>query len=51
MVYECDWKVPARKSGTCDAAICDRCTTKPAPGKDLCRKHAIEWEKWKAAKA
>ena len=33
---ECDWKVPTRKSGTCDAPICTGCTTSPAPGKDLC---------------
>ena len=39
----CDWKDPARKSGTCDAPICQRCTTSPAPDKDLCPKHAAEW--------
>lgn len=44
MTLECDWKVPTRKSGTCDAALCDRCTTSPAPEKDLCPKHAAEWE-------
>jgi hypothetical protein len=45
---ECDWKVPTRKSGTCDAPICSSCTTSPAPDKDLCRKHAAEFEAWKA---
>jgi hypothetical protein len=40
---ECDWKVPTRSSGTCDAPLCARCTTVPAPDKDLCPKHAAEW--------
>lgn len=44
----CDWKQPAKNSGTCDAPICDRCTTSPAPGKDLCSAHAAEFETWKA---
>ena len=44
----CDWKVPARKSGTCDAAICARCTTAPAPDKDLCPAHAVAFESWQA---
>lgn len=41
---ECDWKVPTKKSGTCDAPICAGCTHSPAPGKDLCQKHAAEWK-------
>ena len=41
----CDWKVKARKSGTCDKPICDRCARSPAPGKDLCRAHHDEWER------
>jgi len=45
---ECDWKVPSRKSGTCDRPICDRCTISPAPGKDLCPAHAAEFQQWKA---
>ena len=40
----CDWKVKTRKSGTCDAPICTKCSLSPAPGKDLCPKHAAEWE-------
>jgi hypothetical protein len=40
---ERDWKIPTRRSGTCDAPLCDRCSTSPAPGKDLCPKHAAEW--------
>lgn len=48
---ECDWKVPSRKSGTCDAPICAKCTTSPAPEKDLCAKHAEEYERWKKTRA
>lgn len=40
----CDWKVPAKKSGTCDAKICAACTHVPATDKDLCPKHASEWK-------
>lgn len=40
----CDWKVPTKKSGTCDAPICARCTTSPAPDKDLCPSHAKAYE-------
>lgn len=46
----CDWKVEGKKSGTCDAPICDRCTTSPAPDKDLCPPHAQAFEEWKAQK-
>lgn len=46
----CDWKVPSRKSGTCDAPICAGCTTSPAPEKDLCPAHAAEFEHWKEAR-
>lgn len=45
---ECDWKVPSRKSGTCDAPICERCAVSPAPEKDLCAVHALEFEAWQA---
>ena len=46
----CDWKVPSKRSGTCDAPICRRCTTSPAADKDLCQTHAAEFEAWKAAR-
>ena len=46
----CDWKVATRRSGTCDAPLCPRCTTSPARDKDLCPKHAIAFEQWKAAR-
>ena len=39
----CDWKVPTSKTGTCDVSLCASCSTKPAPGKDLCKTHAAEW--------
>lgn len=45
---ECDWKVPTKKSGTCDAPICDRCTLSPAPDKDICPKHQPAFHAWKA---
>lgn len=44
----CDWKVPGKKSGTCDAPICKRCATSPAPDKDLCPAHAEAFRVWKA---
>lgn len=46
----CDWKVPARRSGTCDKPICSECSTSPAPEKDLCPDHARAFEEWKAAR-
>lgn len=47
---ECDWKVAGRRSGTCDKPICARCTTSPAPEKDLCPEHAEAWANWKQAR-
>lgn len=44
----CDWKVPSRQSGTCDAPLCGKCGTSPAPGKDLCPAHAKAWSEWRA---
>lgn len=40
----CDWKVPGRRSGTCDKPLCRQCTHEPAPDKDLCPNHAAEWK-------
>lgn len=42
----CDWKVPTKKSGTCDRPLCDRCTTKPTADKDLCAEHAVAFREW-----
>lgn len=39
----CDWKVKAKRSGTCDVPLCELCTHSPASEKDLCPKHAAEW--------
>ncbi len=47
---ECDWKVPKRKSGTCDKPICAKCAISPAPGKDLCPTHAEAFKAWKAGR-
>lgn len=47
----CDWKVPERRSGTCDTPICRTCATSPAREKDLCPEHAHAFESWKAERA
>ena len=47
----CDWRAPAKKSGTCDAPICEKCAVSAAPDKDICQRHAPEFEAWKAARA
>jgi hypothetical protein len=44
----CDWKVPG---GTCDTDLCARCTTSPAPDKDLCSTHAKALAAHNAARA
>jgi hypothetical protein len=46
----CDWKVPKRKSGTCDRPVCISCATSPAPGKDLCDEHGVAFRLWKAGR-
>lgn len=48
---QCDWKVPGKKSGTCDVHLCSKCSTQPAPDKDLCPTHAKAWEQMKATRA
>lgn len=52
-VFLCDWKVERRgnNAATCDAPVCERCTTKPEAGKDLCPTHAGAWAAWKRARA
>lgn len=47
----CDWKVPGRRSGTCDTPICRSCATSPTPSKDLCPEHAQAFAAWNAAQA
>lgn len=46
----CDWRMP-EKGGTCDAPLCARCTTSPAPDKDLCASHAAQFETWRQDRA
>lgn len=46
----CDWRMPKRRSGTCDKPICSSCTTSPAPDKDLCPTHAAEFAVWRGAR-
>lgn len=29
---------------TCDAPLCEECTTSPSDGKDLCAEHAKRWQ-------
>lgn len=48
---QCDWKMPGKRSGTCDAHVCSSCAVQPAPEKDLCPAHAKDWEVWKQSKA
>lgn len=45
----CDWKTDdtGSKDGTCSAPICSACSTRPAPEKDLCPRHARAWVEWK----
>ncbi len=46
---ECDWKVPSRRSGTCDRPLCSHCTYVPDKNKDLCPEHADRWQQRLAA--
>lgn len=48
----CDWKVSERKSGTCDAPICERHSVDVTPAnshtkKHLCVFHSHAFEIWK----
>lgn len=47
----CDWKMPRKRSGTCDKPLCSRCATSPAPDKDLCAQHAAAFAEWQARRA
>jgi len=47
----CDWKVPGKRSGTCDRPLCARCTHSPARDKDLCAEHAEVWRARCAARS
>lgn len=45
--FECDWKVKAHKSGTCDLAICAKHALQVGPDKHLCPLHQKAYEDWK----
>jgi hypothetical protein len=45
--FLCDWKVSAKKSGTCDAPICRKHAQQVAPGKHLCPLHQRHYDDWK----
>lgn len=49
--FLCDWKVPSRRSGTCDAPICADHAAVPAAGKHLCPTHTEAYAAWQAAQA
>ena len=40
----CDYPVPEKASGTCDAPICWRCATQVGPDKDMCPGHVLAWK-------
>jgi hypothetical protein len=43
----CDWKMPNKRSGTCDAPICAAHTKEVGPGKHLCPEHQLQYDLWK----
>ena len=44
----CDWKVAARKSGTCDRPICAQHAKSVSGGrKHLCPEHQLRYDEWK----
>lgn len=45
--FLCDWKMPDKKSGTCDGAICNKCALEVASDKHLCKFHQKAYEQWK----
>lgn len=47
----CDWKVPIRKSGTCDAPICHDCAAEVGADKHLCPAHDSAWQVIQARRA
>lgn len=46
--FECDWKTPLKKSGTCDRSLCSHHAKEVAPGKHLCPEHQKAYEAWKS---
>ena len=42
----CDWKVKAKKSGTCDAPVCKQHALQVGPDKHLCQEHRKAYADW-----
>ncbi len=42
----CDWKVKAKKSGTCDRPICRQHAQEVGPQKHLCQEHQKAYHVW-----
>jgi hypothetical protein len=43
----CDWKMPEKKSGTCDKPVCARHAKEVVPGKHLCPEHQLQYDTWR----
>jgi hypothetical protein len=44
--FECDWKIRAKKSGTCDLPICEKHALQVGPDKHLCPLHQKAYADW-----
>ncbi|MGH9496004.1 MAG: hypothetical protein ACRD3B_13475 [Candidatus Sulfotelmatobacter sp.] len=44
--FLCDWKVPGKKSGTCDKPICAQHAKQVGPEKHLCPEHQLRYDEW-----
>lgn len=44
----CDWKDSSHKSGTCDEPVCSRHGKEVLPGKFLCPRHWLDYERLRA---
>jgi hypothetical protein len=49
--FECDWKMPRWKSGTCDRSLCSVHAKEVARGKHLCPEHLRAYAAWKKRRA
>lgn len=48
--FLCDWKIPGKRSETCDRPICAIHGKQVGPEKHLCPEHQKAWDSWKRAK-
>jgi len=46
----CDWKDASHKSGTCDQPICAKHAKEVLPGKFLCPRHWLHYERLRSGK-